>query len=68
MPVNNLRYKIYRASGRVISGDVFDNLKQHIKRASYQVAVWKRFLEWNPTIIDPVGRGWSEVENVICIV
>ena len=61
MPVNNLRYKIYRASGRVISGDVFDRLKQHIKQANYQVAVWRRFLECNPTITDPVGRGCSEV-------
>ena len=67
--VNNLRYKIYRASGGVISGEklppCFDSLNQHIKRANYQAAVWRRSLKCNPTIPHPVWRGWSEVENGI---
>ena len=60
---------MYRASGKVICGEklapCFDSLKQHVKPANYQAAVWKRSLECNPTIPDAVGYGWSEVENVI---
>ena len=72
VPVNNLRYKRYRASGKVFSGEklapCFDSLQQHIKPANYQAAVWRRSLEFNPTISDAVGHGWSEVENVIDVV
>ena len=44
--VNDARYKMYRGSGGVISGENlpprFDSMKQNIKRASYQAAVWRR--------------------------
>ena len=62
---------MYRVSGGVISGEklpsYFDSLKQHIKRPNYQSVVWKS-LECSPIILDPVGHGWSEVENGIDIV
>ena len=63
VPVNNLRCKMYGASGKVFSDEklapCFDSLKQHsIKPANYQAAVWKRSLECNPTIPDAVGHEW----------
>ena len=71
MSVNNPRYKMYHASGGVISGEklspCFDSLKQHIKRENYQATVWKRSLECNPTIPYPVRHDWSEAENDINI-
>ena len=67
MSVNNLRYKIYRASDGENLLPCFDNLKQYIKRANYQATVWRRSLECNSTIPDPVGHGWSEVLNGIDI-
>lgn len=35
------------------------SLVQHIHRTNYQVGIWKRALEPNPTIPSPVGHGWS---------
>ena len=70
--MNNLRYRMYRASGGVASGEkllpCFDSLNHYIKRANYQAAVWRRSLECNPTFPDPVVHGWSEVGNGINIV
>ena len=57
--MNNVRHNSYRASGGVISSEklppYFDSLKQHIKQANYQAAVWRRSLECNPIIPDPGG-------------
>ena len=52
---------MYFASGGVISGEklppCFDRLKQHIKQVNYQAAVWRKFLECIPTILDQVSHG-----------
>ena len=70
--VNDLRYKMYRASGGVIPGEKLtpcvDSLWQHAKRSNYQWAVWRRALESNPIIPSQHGHGWSIDENDIDIV
>ena len=70
--VNDLRYKMYRASGGVIPGEKLppcvDSLWQHAKRSNYQCAVWRRALEINPIMPSPHGHGWSVDENDIDIV
>ena len=72
MCVNNLRYKIYRATEGFICAEklppCFDCLNQHIKQVNYQAAVWRRSLECNLTIPDQVGHDWSAVEDGIDIV
>ena len=37
-----------------------DSLVQHINRANYQTYVWKRALEPNAQVEDPVGHGWKK--------
>ena len=70
--VNDLRYKMYRASGGVIPGEKLppcvDSLRQHAKRSNYQCAVWSTALESNPIIPSPHGHGWSINEDDIDIV
>ena len=36
-----------------------DTLQMHIKRANYQVAIWRRSLEQEPDIPGPEGHGWK---------
>ena len=36
---------------------------QHILRAHYQAYVWGRDIVAEPTVLDPVGLGWSEDSN-----
>ena len=68
--VNNLTYKMYCSLGRVIFGKkfppCFDSLKQHINRASYQAAMWRRSLECNQTIPDVengIDIAWNECSS-----
>lgn len=43
-----------------------DSLEQHIRRANYQVGIWKRALENNPVIPCPTqGHGWTKNGDVI---
>ena len=71
-PVNDLRYKMYRASGGVIPGEKLpscvDSLWQHAKRSNYQCAVWRRALDSKPIIPSPHRHCWSIDENDIDIV
>ena len=39
------------------------SLVQHIRRTSYQVAIWKRALDPNPSVPDPEGHGWTRVDG-----
>ena len=39
------------------------SLVQHIRRTCYQVAIWKRALDPNPHVPDPVDHGWTMVEG-----
>ena len=70
--VNDLRYKMYRASGGVIPGEMLpprvDSLWQHAEKSNYQCALQRRALESNPIIPSPNGHGWSIDENDIDIV
>ena len=36
-----------------------DSLQLHIKRANYQVMVWKRSLQASQQLPTPVGNGWE---------
>ena len=61
--VNALRYDLFCAKrGEVESSQLppcGDCLKQHVRRANYQAAVWRRSLVSQPVIPDPTGFGWS---------
>ena len=58
---------MYRASGGFISDEkllCFDSLKQHIKRANYQAAMWKRSLECNPIVQIRLGMAGQKTKMV----
>ena len=43
------------------------SLLQHVKKANYQCAIWKKSFEPSPYVPTPVGFGWS-MENDILVV
>lgn len=61
--VNALRYNLFCArKGEIESHQLppsRDCLKQHAQRANYQSAIWRRCLQQNPHIPNPVGHGWK---------
>ena len=62
---------MYRASGGFISDEkllpCFDSLKQHIKRANYQAAMWKTSLECNPTFQIRLGMAGKKTKMVLTL-
>lgn len=62
--VNKCRYNLFRSKRGVVESSQLppchDSLLQHIARANYQTAVWRRTLDANPDIPSPVGMGWLE--------
>ena len=38
---------------------------QHLKRANYQTAIWRRSLQAKPDIPDPVNMGWHIEEGTL---
>ena len=45
-----------------------DSAIQHLKRANYQAAIWKRCLEPHPNVPSPHGHGWEVIDDDISIV
>ena len=42
-----------------------DALRNHVKRANYQAAIWKHALQAKPDIPSPEGHGWTLHENIL---
>ena len=63
--VNEARYEIFcTASGAEQSmPPTKDALTEHLKRANYQCAIWRRALVPKNQAPTPVGRGWKEVDG-----
>lgn len=66
--VNALRYEMFCSkNGDVSSGQLppcKDALKQHAKRANYQVAIWRRSLQNSPEVPKATdGHGWIMGED-----
>ena len=59
--VNEARYAVYCSPSRVSQQNLpptKDELKQHVSRAAYQAAIWRRSLENMPNIPCPWSHGW----------
>ena len=58
--VNALRYSIFCSKSSQSSQlpPNKDSLQKHIQRANLQAYVWKKALERDPDVPDPVGNGW----------
>jgi len=69
--INDVRYSIYCQKSGKISCDAlppcWNSLKLHIKRANYQVCVWRSSLESFKNIADPTGHGWVMKDKKIDI-
>jgi hypothetical protein len=69
--VNKLRYQIFQARAGKIDGKNMlppckDSLDLHLKRANYQVNVWRKCLQQFPEQPSPDGHGWKlEAENIL---
>lgn len=64
--VNELRYQIFSVKKADSSQlpPCFDSLKQHMLRAHYQAALWRRSLDQKPEIPNPTeGFGWTWSED-----
>ena len=61
--VNELRYKMYCSKNGKIESEMLppcqNALKQHMLRANYQSAVWRRALESNPIYPSIEDHGWK---------
>ena len=61
--VNNLRYHLFCArKGEIESHQLppcRDCLVKHALRANYQAGIWRRCLEQDAQIPNPVGKGWT---------
>jgi len=66
--INDVRYSIYCQKSGKISCDAlppcWNSLKLHIKRANYQVCVWRSSLESFKNIADPTGHGWVKDKKI----
>jgi len=65
--VNALRFNLWRAKkGVVESGQLppcADTLNQHMLRANYQAAVWRRSLDPKPYVPAPENHGWRTTDD-----
>ena len=63
LDTDELRYNLFCArKGEIESHQLppcKDRLMKHSLRANYQAAIWRRSLENNPQIPNPVGIGWQ---------
>ncbi|KAL8617912.1 hypothetical protein ACOMHN_026489 [Nucella lapillus] len=61
--VNELRYQLFCAKNGDIESHQLppcqDCLWKHAHRANYQAGLWRRCLENDPQVPDPVGSGWT---------
>ena len=63
--INKLRYNIF-CKTPVQNQNLppcYDSLLQHLKRANFQTAVWKKSLHARMDLGSPVGNGWIDTEN-----
>lgn len=63
--INELRYKQFckKPVQNQSLPPCKDSLVQHIKRANYQTAIWKRSLQPKPEIDSPEGHGWIATDD-----
>lgn len=61
--VNEARYLLFRSKQGAVNSVQLppcqDCFNQHVLRANYQAAIWKRCLENYPEIADPQESGWT---------
>ena len=59
--VNSLRYQLFclHSGNTEQLPPCRDALVQHMKRAVYQSAIWRRALEARPIVPSPDGHGWT---------
>jgi len=61
--VNDVRYNLFFAKNGEIESYQLptckDCLRKHTMRVNYEACIWRRSLQWSPSILDPVGFGWK---------
>ena len=67
--VINLRYKLFSTKGLQSQQlpPTRDAPPEHIRRANYQAAIWKRSLETHPESPSPAENGWKIVNEQLKI-
>lgn len=67
--VNDARYNHFKATCRLDKGTPpnEDCLKQHVARANYQAAIWRRAATGTMAAPDPTTYGWKVVDNQLVI-
>lgn len=67
--INSCRFKLFCSRRGAMESSQLppcqDCLLQHLKRANYQTAIWRRSLEPKPNIPDPVNMGWHIEEGTL---
>lgn len=65
--VNQLRHALFFAKRGEVESSLLppceDSLMKHVMRANYQALVWRRSMESNPSVPNPVGHGWSRGDD-----
>ena len=61
--VNDARYNLFCSKNGELESHQLppcqDCLRKHTQRANYQIGIWRRSLESNPTIPSAAGTGWK---------
>lgn len=66
--VNAARYELFKTgAGEQNLPPNDDCLLQHIRRATYQAAVWHRAIEPKPDVPTPHGYGWSVKDDLLSL-
>ena len=67
--INRARYELFCSRNRqsVQLPPTRDELRQHLKRANYQAAIWRKSLQPMPSIPSPDGNGWKVQDGKLSI-
>ena len=66
--LNELRYLLFCQKQQKSEAlpPTSDSCIQHLKRANYQILVWRKSLVGNQDLPEPQCSGWKEEDGVLC--